>query len=389
MRNFTFRNATRIIFGKGMENTVGEEILPYSSKVLLVYGGGSIKLSGLYDRVVESLRKSGIDFMELPGVKPNPRLELAIEGVRICKEHEIGFILSVGGGSAGDTAKAISAGACYDGELWDLFEGKAKVKDVLPVGIILTLPATGTESSTSTVLTKEEGLLKVGLGSELLRPAFAILNPELTFTLPPYQTAAGACDIMGHLIERYFTNEPDVDFTDRLIEASLKTIIHHAPIVLREPTNYASRAEIMWAGTLAHNGLLSTGRVGDWASHAIEHELSALYDIAHGAGLSIIYPAWMTHVYRHNVNRFMQFAVKVWDVDMSFDSPEAIALEGIARMKEFFRKLGLPVSFEDADLPEGDIEEMADKCTKSGTMEIGNLVKLDKADVIAIYNLAR
>lgn len=389
MRNFTFRNATRIIFGKGMENTVGEEILPYSSKVLLVYGGGSIKHSGLYDRVVESLRKSGIDFMELPGVKPNPRLELAIEGVRICKEHGIGFILSVGGGSAGDTAKAISAGACYDGELWDLFEGKAKVKEVLPVGIILTLPATGTESSTSTVLTKEEGLLKVGLGSELLRPAFAILNPELTFTLPPYQTAAGACDIMGHLIERYFTNEPDVDFTDRLIEATLKTIIHHAPIVLREPSNYASRAEIMWAGTIAHNGLLSTGRVGDWASHAIEHELSALYDIAHGAGLSIIYPAWMTHVYRHNINRFMQFAIKVWDVDMSFDSPEAIALEGIARMKEFFRKLGLPVSFEDADLPDSDIEEMADKCTKSGTMEIGNLVKLNKADVIEIYKMAK
>lgn len=389
MRNFTFRNATRIIFGKGTENTVGEAILPYASKILLVYGGGSIKLSGLYDRVVESLRKSGIDFMELPGVKPNPRLELAIEGVRLCKEHGIGFILSVGGGSAGDTAKAISAGACYDGDLWDLFEGKAKVKEVLPVGIILTLPATGTESSTSTILTKEEGLLKVGLGSELLRPAFAILNPELTFTLPPYQTASGACDIMGHLIERYFTNEPDVDFTDRLIEASLKTIIHHAPTVLREPANYAARAEIMWAGTLAHNGLLSTGRVGDWASHAIEHELSALYDIAHGAGLAIIYPAWMTHVYRHNVNRFMQFVIKVWDVDMSFDSPEAIALEGIARMKEFFRKLGLPVSFEDADLPEYDIEEMADKCTKSGTMEIGNLVKLDKSDVIEIYNLAR
>ncbi|HSP48380.1 MAG TPA: iron-containing alcohol dehydrogenase [Clostridiaceae bacterium] len=389
MRNFSFRNATRIIFGKGTENNVGEEILPYSSKVLLVYGGGSIKLSGLYDRVVESLRKSGIDFMELPGVKPNPRLELAIEGVRICKEHGIGFILSVGGGSAGDTAKAISAGACYDGELWDLFEGKAKITEVLPVGIILTLPATGTESSTSTILTKEEGLLKIGMSSELLRPAFAILNPELTFTLPPYQTAAGACDIMGHLIERYFTNEPDVDFTDRLIEATLKTIIHHAPIVLREPSNYASRAEIMWAGTFAHNGLLSTGRVGDWASHAIEHELSALYDIAHGAGLSIIYPAWMTHVYRHNVNRFMQFAVKVWDVDMSFDSPEAIALEGIARMKEFFRKLGLPVSFQDADLPEYDIEEMADKCTKSGTMEIGNLVKLDKSDVIEIYKMAK
>lgn len=389
MQNFTFKNATKIIFGRETEKTVGAEIKEYADKVLFVYGGGSIKKSGLYDKVVKSLNENDIKFVELAGVKPNPRLELVREGIKLCRDNDIKFILSVGGGSAGDTAKAIAVGVPYEGDVWDFYLGKSKVKETLPVGIILTLPATGTESSTSSVITNEDGLYKKGLGSELLRPVFSILNPELTVTLPAYQTASGASDIMAHLMERYFTNVTNVDFTDRMIEASLKSIIYNVPIVLEDPNNYDARAEIMWAGTIAHNGLLSTGRIGDWGSHAIEHELSAIYDIAHGAGLSIIFPAWMKYVYKHNVNKFVQFAVRVWDVDLTFDSPEAIALEGIRRMTEFFKKIGLPVTLNDANIPYDKIEEMADKCTSSGTKTTGNFVKLSKTDVINIYNLAK
>lgn len=389
MQNFTFKNATKIIFGRETEKTVGAEIKEYADRVLFVYGGGSIKKSGLYDKVVKSLNENDIEFVELAGVKPNPRLDLVREGIRLCRDNDIKFILSVGGGSAGDTAKAIAVGVPYAGDVWDFYLGKSKVKETLPVGIILTLPATGTESSTSSVITNEDGLYKKGLGSELLRPVFSILNPELTVTLPAYQTVSGASDIMAHLMERYFTNVKSVDFTDRMIEASLKSIIYTVPIVLEDPNNYDARAEIMWAGTIAHNGLLSTGRIGDWGSHAIEHELSAIYDIAHGAGLSIIFPAWMKYVYKHNVNKFVQFAVRVWDVDLAFDSPEAIALEGIRRMTEFFKKIGLPVTLSDADIPYDRIEEMADKCTSSDTKTTGNFVKLNKTDVINIYNLAK
>ncbi|WP_238902058.1 iron-containing alcohol dehydrogenase [Clostridium sp. YIM B02506] len=389
MQNFTFKNDTKIIFGRETEDTVGAEIKKYADNVLFVYGGGSIKKSGLYDKVVNSLKENDIGFVELSGVKPNPRLDLVREGIKLCRDNDIKFILSVGGGSAGDTAKAIAIGVPYEGDVWDFYLGKSKVKETLPVGIILTLPATGTESSTSSVITNEDGLYKKGVGSELLRPVFSILNPELTFTLPAYQTASGASDIMAHLMERYFTNVKNVDFTDRMIEASLKSIIYNVPIVLENPNNYDARAEIMWAGTIAHNGLLSTGRIGDWGSHAIEHELSAIYDIAHGAGLSIIFPAWMKYVYKHNVNKFVQFAVRVWDVDLSFDSPEAIALEGIRRMTEFFKKIGLPVTLSDANIPYDRIEEMADKCTNSDTETTGKFVKLNKADIINIYNLAK
>jgi alcohol dehydrogenase len=388
MENFIFRNATKIIFGKDTEKLVGAEVKKYSSKVLFCSGGGSIKASGLYDRVVESLKESGVEFIELFGVKPNPRLELVKEGIKLCRENGINFILSVGGGSAADTAKAIAVGVPYEGDVWDFYEGKEQVKEALPVGVILTIPATGTEASNSSVITNENGWYKKGLSSEFIRPAFSILNPELTYTLPPYQTACGAADIMAHIMERYFTNVTNVDLTDRLCEATLKTIINNVPVVLEQPENYAARAEIMWSGTIAHNDLLSTGRIGDWASHKIEHELSAIYDIAHGAGLSIVFPAWMKYVYKHNINRFVQFAVRVWDVDMAMESPEAIAREGIKRITEFFKKIGLPVTLSDANIPEDRLEEMADKCTASDTRAIGSFVKLNKQDVLNIYKLA-
>jgi alcohol dehydrogenase YqhD (iron-dependent ADH family) len=389
MDNFTFKSPTKIVFGKDTETQVGKEVKQYSDKILLCYGGGSIKRTGLYDRVTVSLKESGIEFLEISGVMPNPRLSLVKEGIKLCRDNNINFILAVGGGSAIDTAKAIAVGVTYEGEVWDFFEGKAKITNPLPVGVVLTIPAAGSEASTSSVITNEEGWYKRGIGSDLIRPVFAIMNPELTFTLPVSQTLYGASDIMAHIMERYFTNSKGVDFTDRLCEATLKTIINNLPIVLQEPENYDARANIMWASTIAHNGLLNTGRLGDWASHGIEHELSAIYDIAHGAGLSIIFPAWMKYVYKHDINRFVQFAVRVWDVDLSFESSEAVALEGINRLTQFFKRVGLPVSLSEVNISEERFEEMADKCTGSDKWTLGQFVKLNKQDIVNIYNLAK
>lgn len=389
MNNFVFKNRTEIIFGKDTENLIGDKIKEYTDKVLFCYGGGSIKKSGLYDIVVDCLKKNNIEFIELRGIKPNPRLKPVEEGIKLCRENNIKFVLAVGGGSVVDTAKAISAGVPYSGEVWDFFNGKETVKETIPLGVIITLPATGSESSNSSVITKEDGMIKKGMNSELIRPSFSIMNPELTYTLPAYQTACGAADIMAHVMERYFTNVEHVDLTDRLCEATLRTVINNAKIVLRDPENYAARAEIMWAGTIAHNGLLDTGRIGDWGSHKIEHELSAMYDIAHGAGLSVIFPAWMQYVYKHDINRFVQFAVRVWDVDLEFSSYEAIATEGIERLTKFFIEMNLPVTLKEANIDYDKFNEMADKCTNKGTTTVGQFVKLNKEDVINIYNLAK
>lgn len=389
MNNFVFKNATEIIFGKDTENLIGDKIKKYADKVLFCYGGGSIKKSGLYDKVVNCLKKNNIEFKELSGVKPNPRLKLVEEGIKLCHENNINFILAVGGGSVVDTAKAISIGVPYSGDVWDFYIGKDKVKKAIPVGVIITLPATGSEASNSSVITNEDGMLKKGLNCELTRPSFSIMNPELTYTLPAYQTACGAADIMSHVMERYFTNVKHVDLTDRLCEATLRTVINNVKIVLKEPENYDARAEIMWAGTIAHNDLLSTGRIGDWGSHKIEHELSAMYDIAHGAGLSIIFPAWMKYVYKHDINRFVQFAVRVWDVNLAFSSYEAIAIEGIERLTKFFVDINLPVKLKDANIEYDKFNEMADKCTSNGTATVGQFIKLNKEDVINIYNLAK
>jgi alcohol dehydrogenase len=388
MDPFVFRNPTKIIFGRGTEATVGKETAHFAKKILLHYGGGSIKKTSLYSRVMDSLKVAGVEVVELPGVLPNPRLGLVYEGIKICKEQGIGLILAVGGGSPIDSAKAIATGAVYDGDVWDFFTGKAEVKGALPVATILTIPAAGSEASTGCVITKEQGMLKRAFNSHHVYPRFSILNPELAFSLPPFQAACGAADIMAHLMERYFTNSHPVELTDRLIEATLKTVINNVPTVMSQPDNYDAWAEIMWSATVAHNNLLNTGRVGDWASHDIEHELSAKYDIAHGAGLAMVFPAWMKHFYKHDVNRFVQFAVRVWNVEMDYFNPEKTALEGIRQLEAFWHSLGLSVRLSQSGITTADFEEMANKCTDNGTRTFGNFVPVTKQDVLAIYNLA-
>ena len=389
MDNFVFQNPTKIIFGKAMETRVGEEVSKYSKKILLHYGGGSIKKTGLYDRVISSLKAAGIEFIELPGVKPNPRLSLVREGIKICRENNIDFILAVGGGSVIDSAKAIALGVVYDGDVWDFYTGKASPKAALPIGTILTIPAAGSESSTGSVITNEDGWYKRSAGSTLLYPKFSILNPELAFTLPKYQVACGAADILAHLMERYFTNTQSVELIDRMIESTMKTVIKYVPMVLEDSNNYEAWAQVMWAGTLAHNNLLNTGRVGDWGSHDIEHEISGIYDVAHGAGLAVVFPAWMKYVYKHDPNRFVQFAVRVWNVEQDFFDPEKTILHGIQKLEEFFTSIGLPTRLEGLGITDDRLEEMADKGTDSDQKTLGNFVKLRKNDIYNILKLAQ
>lgn len=388
MKNFEFLSPTKIIFGKDKEKQVGSEVKKYSSKILLHYGGGSIKKYGLYDKVVKSLVNAGVEFFELGGVKPNPRLSMVKEGIELCRREDIDFILAVGGGSVIDSAKAISLGIPYQGDVWDFFEGKTSPESSVPVGVILTIPAAGSEASKSTVITNEDGWYKRGLNNELNRPVFAIMNPEITYTLPAYQTACGASDIMAHIMERYFTNVEGVDFTDRLCEATLKTMIKNTPIVLDEPKNYDARANIMWASTIAHNDLLGTGRIGDWSSHLIEHELSGIYDVAHGAGLAVIFPAWMKYVYKHNTDRFVQFAVRVFNVEQDFYNPEKTVLKGIQRLKDFYSEIGLPVTLKQLDISNERLQEMAEKCKKPDGNTVGKFMELNTEDVLNIYKLA-
>lgn len=387
MRNFVFQNKTKIIFGRDTEEKVGKEIKGLGKKkVLFHYGGGSIKRFGLYDKVVKHLKEEGIEFVELGGVKPNPALSMVKEGIDLCKKEKVDFILAVGGGSVIDSAKAIAAGVPYEGDVWDFYDNKAQIKEAMPLGVVLTLPAAGSEASDASVITDEERKLKRGTGSPLIRPVFSILNPEITYTLPPYQTAAGITDMMAHIMERYFTQERNVDLTDHMCEGVLKTIIKNAPLVLENPKDYNARAEIMWAGTLAHNGLLDTGRLGDWGTHMIEHELSALYDLTHGAGLAIIFPAWIRYVYKAYPEKMLRFFHNVFDVEAEFDDPQYMIEEGLKRLKNFYRSIGMPVSLKDAGIEENRYEEMAEKCTVFGP--VSNFVKLDKSDVIEIYKLA-
>ncbi|MFW6190682.1 MAG: iron-containing alcohol dehydrogenase [Candidatus Bipolaricaulota bacterium] len=389
MQNFTFQNKTKIVFGKGVEARTGEEVQEFSEKALFLYGQGSIKKYGIYDKVMGSLDEYDIETVELGGVKPNPRLSLVKEGIEICETEGIDFVLAVGGGSVIDTAKAIAIGVPYEGDVWDFYETDKKVEEALPVGVVLTIPAAGSESSPGSVITKEEGGYKRDVGSEKIRPKFAIMNPEFTYTLPDYQTAAGAADIISHVMERYFTNEPDVDFTDRLSEATLRTIIENTPKALEHPETYGPRSQLMWASTVAHNDLLGTGREEDWASHQIEHELSGMYDVTHGAGLAIIFPAWMKYVYQRNLERFAQFAVRVWNVDPNFYDLEETVLKGIGELEAFYRGIGLPIRLDDLEpeITDRNLKEMARKCTEKGP--VGNFVELKEEDVLEIYKLAR
>lgn len=391
MNNFIFYSPTLFAFGDGEEKNTGALVRRFGgTKVLLVYGGGSVKRNGAYDAVTASLTEAGISYVELSGIQANPRSGKVYEGIELARKEHVDFLLALGGGSVIDTAKAIGFGAGYDGDFWDFFTGKAKIETTLPVGVVLTISAAGSEGSDSCVITHENGNLKWGCPkTDVIRPKFAVLDPRLTCSLPAYQTACGAVDMMAHICERYFSNTPDVALTDRLCEALLKTIVDAAPKALADPSNYAARADLMWAGMLAHNNSCGVGRDQDWASHQIEHELSAFYDCAHGAGLAVVMPAWMEYVLPHDPMRFARFAVNVLGCEMDFACPENTAREGVARLRAFFRSLGMPVTFAEIGAKAEDIPAMAaHRAEKPGGFPFGGFVKIGSDEMEAILRLA-
>lgn len=389
MENFTFYSPTKFAFGKGSESQCGKLVREFGgNKVLLHFGGGSAEKSGLLGRVRDSLKAEGISFVELGGVHPNPLDTLVYEGIDICKKEGVDFILAVGGGSVIDSAKAIAMGVCYEGDFWDFYCGKAAPKKAVPVGTVLTIAAAGSEGSGDSVITKKEGMVKRGAGSECIRPKFSVLNPELTQTLPAYQTACGITDIMAHVCERYFTNTKNVETTDRLCEAVLLSMINEAPKVIANPNDYEARANIMWAGMVAHNNIVGVGRSQDWNSHGIEHELSGMYDCAHGAGLSVIMPAWMTYVMNHDVMRFAQFAVRVWGCKMDFSNPEKTAKEGIAAFRSFLTSIGMPAKMAEVGGKAEDIPQLVKNFGLPEGGKTGGFVNLSSEDIANIYKLA-
>ena len=387
MENFDFYSPTHFVFGEDRENECGELVKKLGAKKILIhYGSGSAVKSGLLGRVKDSLDKAGVAYAELGGVKPNPRDTLVYQGIELCKKEGVELILAVGGGSVIDSSKAIAAGVCYDGDFWDFYCGKAEIKKALPVASVLTIAAAGSEGSPSSVITKEDGMVKRGTGSDLIRPVFSILDPKLTCTLPAYQTACGATDIMAHVFERYFTNTAEVEITDRLCEAVLLTMIKETPRAIAQPDNYQARANIMWAGTVAHNDIVGVGRSQDWNSHGIEHELSGLYDCAHGAGLAVVMPAWMEFVHKHNCMRFAQMATRVFGCQMNFEDPEKTAMEGIRCFRRFLHEIGMPINFEELGAKEEDIPALADNMKINGTRD--GFVKLTRNDVCEILKIA-
>jgi alcohol dehydrogenase YqhD (iron-dependent ADH family) len=389
MNNFVFYSPTEFVFGKATEMQVGALARKHGArKVMIVYGGGSVVRSGLLDRVKQSLQEAGIEYCLMGGVQPNPVDTKVYEGIEFCRREQADMLLPVGGGSVIDTAKAIAAGVLYEGDFWDFYIGKAKVTKALKVAVVLTIPAAGSEGSGNTVITKLDGLQKLSLRvPEVLRPVFSIMNPELTYTLPPFQTACGVADMMAHIMERYFTNTQEVEIGDRLCEGTLMAIINEAPKVMRNPEDYGARANLMWAGMIAHNGTCGVGCEEDWASHFLEHEISAIYGVTHGAGLSVIFPAWMTWMVEHNVGKIAQYAVRVWGVPESEDK-KAVALEGIGKLKNFFTSLGLPVTFKELGVENPDIDRLADSLHRNKGELVGNYVKLTKLDSKEIYRLA-
>ncbi len=390
MENFSFYAPTYFAFGKDSESQCGKLVKRFGgSNVLIHFGGGSVVKSGLLDRVKKSLDAENISYTELGGVKPNPRSGLVYEGIDLCREKKIDFILAVGGGSTIDSAKAIAAGAVYDGDFWDYYEGKP-VEKALPIGTVLTIAAAGSEGSPDSVITKEDGMIKRGASGEAYRPKFSVLNPALTQTLPAYQTACGITDIIAHLYERYLTNTKNVEVTDRMIEALILAMVNEGPKVIENPDDYEARANIMWGGMMAHNNSCGVGRSQDWTSHNVEHELSALYDCAHGAGLAVSMPAVFSYTMKHDVMRFAKIAVRVWGCQMDFDNPERTAKAGIEALRNFLISIGMPKNFEELGAKEADIEKLAHTCcfgNGNASGKISGFTTLEQKDVEAIYRL--
>ena len=392
MKDFNYYAPTRVVFGRESEARLPELVKQYGgTKVLIHYGGGSARRYGLLDKVEQMLNDAGIDFVELGGVVPNPLLSKVKEGIGLCCREGVDFILAVGGGSVIDSAKAIAYGVPYEGDVWDFWDGKAVPQACLPVGVMLTIPAAGSEMSSSCVITQDEGMLKRGVNSDLCRCKFAIMNPERTYTLPPYQTAAGATDIMMHTMERYFSKYEDALLTDAIAEALLRTVKEAVPEVLKNPEDYRYRAAIMWASSLSHNDLTECGTEKDFACHKLEHELSGLFGVTHGAGLAAIWGSWARYVMDRHLNRFVQFAVNVMGVRNDFTDPRATALRGIEAIERFFDQIGMPTSIPGLigrQATEEEIETLVAKCSRGGKMNIGAMEVLNPADMTAIYRLA-
>ncbi len=384
MLNFNLHFPTRICFGRGKIEELGREISRYGNKVLLVYGQGSIKRNGLYEQVLQIFRDNSIAHVEVSGVQANPRISSVRQGAELCKKNDIHLVLAVGGGSTIDCAKIIAAGAGYEGDPWDFFTGRSRISHALPVGAVLTLAATGSEMNSNAVISNDETAQKLGTASSALIPRFSILDPEYTFSVPPAQTAAGTVDIMSHVFEQYFSPTPDTFIQDRLAEAMLKTCIHYGPIAMAEPDNYEARANLMWAGSLALNGLLKAGKHTDWATHGIEHEISALYDVTHGLGLAILTPHWMRYVLdSRTAPQLAEYARNVWNLE---GEEMALARAGIEKTAEFFKSLNLATSLSAIGVEENRLAEMAVKATSGGAL--GSFKKLEYQDVLNILQAA-
>lgn len=386
--NFNYYAPTQVVFGKGTEGQTGALVRAQNcKKVLLHYGSGSARRSGLLDRIEKSLADAGVSYVELGGVVPNPRLSLVYEGIELCKREGVDFILAVGGGSVIDSAKAIGYGVTNEGDVWELYDRKRKAQACLPIGVVLTIAAAGSEMSDSSVITKDEGGIKRGYSSDYCRVKFAVMNPELTMSLPDYQTASGCTDILMHTMERYFTNGGNMELTDAIAEGLMRTVIRNAEILRDDPKNYDARAEVMWAGSLSHNGLTGCGiAAGDFASHALEHEIGGMFDVAHGAGLAAVWGSWARYVYKDCLPRFEKFALSVMGVEAG-ESAEETALRGIEAMEAFYRRIGMPTSLRELGIDPTDeqLAEMARKCSVACGGRKGSAKALEEADMLAIY----
>ncbi len=389
MLDFDLYSPTRFVFGLDRENEVGKWVRAVGgSRVLIHYGGGSVVRSGLLDRVVRSLNDAGLWSIQLGGVKPNPRDSLVYTGIDLCRRENIDLVLGIGGGSALDSAKAIALGVCYDGDFWDLYSGIAAPQKRLLLGTIVTLPATGSEGSNSSVVLRESEKIKRGLRSDLNRPDFSIINPALTYTLPAWQIACGSADIIAHVFERYFSNTPDVELTDRLCEAVIRTVVEMAGTSLNNPQDCGSRSNLMWASTVAHNGSLGVGRQEDWSSHALEHGIGGMYDTAHGAGLAALTPAWLQRLLPHDPSRVAQLAVRVFDVPMDYNNPQSTAKAGIRKLVHFYQSLGLPTALRELGVNQRDLPELAGKVKLKADGTLGFYYPLTSAEILSLYERA-